>query len=234
MRGVVIMRKTIIRWLAIVFICVLTVCIIFGQSIRYSNMLEVNFTHAMSGTLKYEYSLPGIFVWRETEDEHTPEEQQYPIICFESPDILPMYVDSLQFDYLSMPYYGAVINQFFENGKQYVEVMPEAIFWENKSAEYVVNQVVYVKYIRYSERYHTIIPNRAIHITENGSFIYLASLEKGYWSADYVVQKRPVTVIDTSNEYSAIAERIMDSDYIILPDDNAQLREGMYVREGKP
>lgn len=226
------MRKTIIRWMAIVFICALTVCIIWGQSIRHANMLVVSFIHATSGSLKDEYSLPGAFVWRETEHEHT-KEQQYPIIRFESPDILPMEVDSLQFDYFSIAYHGAVVNQYIENGKQYVEVMPEAIFWENKSAEHVVNQVVYVKYICYSERYHTIIPNRALHISENGSFIYLASLEKGYWSEDYVVQKRPVTVIDTSNEYSAIAERIMDSDYIILADDNTQLREGIYVRDGK-
>ena len=61
----------------------------------------------------------------------------------------------------------------------------------------------------------------------------MASLEKGYWSEDYVVQKRPVTVINTSNEYSAIAERIMNSDYIILADNNTQLREGIYVREEK-
>lgn len=227
------MRKTIIRWTTIVFICVLTICTIGGQSIRHANMLVVSFTHAMSGSLKDEYSLPGVFVWREKEAERAPEEQHNPIIRFESPDLLPMNIDSLQFGYLNMLYHSAVINQFFENGKQYVEVMPEAIFWDNHSAESVVNQVVYANYLRCSERYHTIIPSKALHIIEHGSFIYLASLEKGYWSEDYVVQKRPVTVINTSNEYSAIAERIMNSDYIILADNNTQLREGIYVREEK-
>lgn len=159
-----------------------------------------------------------------------------PLIRFVLPDTVEInQYNSIQFFCAEDQTYLCTISELYEDkGIRYAEAIPEEKFWINNAVDDVMFRSVYADYLMHSERYQTLLPSKAIHIGEDGAYVYLALSEQGYWSEDYVVKRMPVTVLAQSNIYTAILERILGSENIIISDEFMSFNEGEYVMESLP
>lgn len=159
-----------------------------------------------------------------------------PVIQFE----LPKTAQINQHDSISFAcegdqsYFCTITDVYEQNGINYVEAIPEEQFWIDNTIDEVISRSVHADYTAYSERYQTLIPSNAVHISESEAYIYLAVSEQGYWSEDYIVKRMPVTVLAQSGMYTAVSENILGSENIIISDERMFLNEGAYVMESLP
>lgn len=162
----------------------------------------------------------------------TPD--QYPVLLFEAPESIIIHEKALAF---SLPagqqYRCTVIDQYTENGKHIIKAIPEKAFWSDHSIESIIDRSAYISYTANSEHYETLIPSAAIHAYENETYVYLAVKENSYWSENYVVKRKPITIIASGDAYTAVAENVMSSENIIVTDEPLSLIVGEPVQEIK-
>lgn len=71
--------KKLIKIFAAVFAAGLVFCVLFGQTIRNRDTVKVSFGFAQSGSISREMTLPGAFVWTNTEDILFEDARSYPL-----------------------------------------------------------------------------------------------------------------------------------------------------------
>ena len=71
--------KKLIKIFAAVFAAGLVFCVLFGQTIRDRDTVKVSFGFAQSGSISREMTLPGAFVWTNTEDILFEDARSYPL-----------------------------------------------------------------------------------------------------------------------------------------------------------
>ena len=71
--------KKLIKIFAAVFAAGLVFCVLFGQTIRNRETVKVSFGFAQSGSISREMTLPGAFVWTNTEDILFEDARSYPL-----------------------------------------------------------------------------------------------------------------------------------------------------------
>ena len=73
------MKKKLIKIFAAIFAAGLVFCVLFGQTIRDRDTVKVSLGFAQSGSISREMTLPGAFVWTNTEDILFEDARSYPL-----------------------------------------------------------------------------------------------------------------------------------------------------------
>ena len=155
-----------------------------------------------------------------------------PIVGFSFPSTMRLNVgDKLQMSIDDRQMYMITVTDVNTyNGICRAKAVPDKMLWNDYELCEIISSKLIVYYEYNSNHYSTLIPTSAIKVAGDESFIYIADEKHGYWSNNFVVRSMPVTILEQSESYTAISERVFTYENIIISND-VLLQEGEYVME---
>lgn len=99
-----------------------------------------------------------------------------------------------------------------------------------KAENWNLGGTVEVTVTKQSKRYSVAVPTAALHVEQNGTYVYVVDERDSVLGAELFARKVQVSVLEKNSQYAAVAEGLLGGEDQVIVDSDRYVEEGSRVR----
>ena len=99
-----------------------------------------------------------------------------------------------------------------------------------KAENWNLGGTVEVTVTKQSKRYSVAVPTAALHVEQNGTYVYVVDERDSVLGAELFARKVQVSILEKNSQYAAVAEGLLGGEDQVIVDSDRYVEEGGRVR----